>query len=178
MKESNKKTVTLFSGFFPFYGIITGNFDNVWWMALLNLAILFAASFLVLWIGRERSFQKVMKVTGRAYLAAILADAAGLLFRFLPLLAELVLRLFGAVKPAEYLAKYVSPFTWYEIWAWWNKIGLPWTIASILVAGVAAYLFNYCWLLKKLVPDRKLRRILSIVLAVLSAPYAWTNPAW
>lgn len=174
-----KKDVKLHSAFFPFYGILLANYKDVWWMTLANIAVLTLVAFLVLKLRKAPERKKTLpKVVGLSFVTALLADAAALLFRYLPTLAELTLRLFGAEKAAGYLAKYWSDFTWYEIWAWWNPIGLPWTIGSILVGGVAAFLLNYFLVLKKVVPEKKTRMILSICLAIFSAPYTWTNPAW
>lgn len=174
-----KKDVKLYSALFPFYGLLLANFKDVWWMTLGNIALLTLVSFLVLKLRKTPELKKTLpKVVGLSFCTALLADAAALLFRFLPTLAELVLRLFGAEKAAGYLAQYWSDFTWYEIWAWWNKVGLPWTIASILVAGVTAFLLNYFLILKKAVPEKKTRLILSVCLAIFSMPYTWTNPAW
>lgn len=174
-----KKDIKLYSAFFPFYGILLANYKDVLWMTAANIAVLTLVAFLVLKLRKTPSLnQSLPKVVGLSFVAALIADAAALLFRFLPTLAELTLRLFGAEKGAGWLAKYVSDFTWYEIWAWWNPIGLPWTIGSIFVAGVVAYVFNYFVVLKKIVPEKKTRMILSIFLAIFSAPYTWTNPAW
>ncbi len=174
-----KKDVKLYSAFFPFYGVLLLNLKDVWWMALANFAILTLATFLVLKLRKTPGIKCLLpKVAGLAFGTAILADLAAILLRYLPTLAEMLLRLAGAEKAAGWLGKYVSDFTWYEIWAWWNPIGLPYTIGCILAAGVVAYLLNYYVVLKKAVPDRKTRRVLSIVLAIFSAPYSWTNPAW
>lgn len=173
-----KKDVKLYSAFFPFYGLLLLNFKDLWWMALANTVILTLICFLVLKLKKEQWKAMLPGVAGRAIAASLLGDAAALLARFLPTLAELLLRLFGAEKAAGYLAKYWSDFTWYEIWAWWNPVGLPWTIGSLLVGGFAAFAFNYWILLKKVVPNQKTRLVLSILLGVFSAPYSWTNPAW
>ena len=148
-------------------------------MTAANVAILALVAFLVLQLRKTPELKKTFpKVLGLAWLGALLTDAVALFARFLPTLAEILLRFCGVDKAADYLAKYWSDFTWYEIWAWWNPVGLSWTIGSILVSGVAAYfLFDFV-ILKKAVPDRKTRRILAICLAVFSAPYSWTNPAW
>ena len=174
-----KKDVRLYSAFFPFYGILLLNFKDLWWMTAANVAILALAAFLVLKLRKTPERKKTFpKVVGLAWLGALVTDAVALFVRFLPTLAEILLRLCGVDKAADYLAKYWSDFTWYEIWAWRNPVGLPWTIGSILVSGVAAYfLFDFV-ILKKAVADRKTRRILAILLAVFSAPYSWTNPAW
>lgn len=174
-----KKDVKLYSAFFPFYGILLLNFKDALWMTVANVAILALVSFLVLKLRKTPNIQKTgLKVAGLAWVTALLADAVAVLLRFLPTLAEMGLRLLGADKAAGWLGKYLSDFTWYEIWAWWNPIGLLYTIGCVVLSGVAAYVLNDFVILKKVVLDRKTRRILSIVLAVFSAPYSWTNPAW
>ena len=174
------KRVKLYSAFFPFYGFIAGNYKDIPWMMVANLAVLSIVTIVVLFIAKVPDKKNAMiKIVPRAFGTALLADAAGFFFRFLPLLAEMLLRLLGAEEAAWYLAKNVSDFTWYQIWGLsWNHIGLPWTIGTIICAGIFAFVFNYFVALKNVVPDKKLRRNLSIVLAVFSAPYSWTNPAW
>ena len=174
------KNIRLYSAFFPFYGFIAGNYKDLPWMLAANLVVLAIVTFVVLLIAKVPDKKDAMKkIVGRAYVTALLADAVGFFFRFLPLLAEMFLRLIGAENAAFYLAKYVSDFTWYQIWGLnWNYIGLPWTIGTIICAGIFAFIFNYFVALKNVVPDKKLRRNLSIVLAIFSAPYSWTNPAW
>ena len=174
-----KKEVKLYSAFFPFYGILLANYKDVLWMTAANIAVLTLVAFLVLKSRKTPELKKTLpKAVVFSFLTALIADAAALLFRFLPTLAELTLRLCGAEKAAGWLAKYVSDFTWYEIWAWWNPIGLPWTIASIVIGGFVAFALNHWVFLKKLIPDRKTRLVLSILLGVFSAPYTWTNPVW
>lgn len=173
-----KKDIKLYSAFFPFYGILLANYRDVMWMTAANIAILTLVAFLVLKLSKGPVKSVFLGTIGRAFGASLLADAAAVIFRFLPTIAELVLRLFGAEKAAGWLEKYVSDFTWYEIWAWWNSIGLPWTIASIAVGGFAAFALNYWVLLKKLIPEKKTRLVLSILLGVFSAPWSWTNPVW
>lgn len=175
-----EKQVKLYSAMFPFYGFLVGDFVNLGWMMAANLAILALVSFLVLRLCKAQDWKRLtVRVTGRAFVTSLLADAAALFARFLPTLAEMLLRLLGFQKAAQYLGKFVSDFTWYQIWSLsWNKIGLPWTIGSILFGGFFAFVFNYFVMLKKAVPDKKLRLTLSICLAVFSAPYSWTNPAW
>ena len=107
----------------------------------------------------------------------MLADLVGIVFRFLPLLTEMLLRLLGFRTAANYLAKFVSNYTWFQIWN--NRaVGLPWTVGSILVAGLFAFFLHYFVLLKKVIPEKKLRLTMSVCLAVFSAPYSWTNPMW
>lgn len=174
-----KKDVKLYSAFFPFYGILLANYKDVLWMAGANIALLALICFFTLKAAKIPELKKTLpRVVGRSLAAALAADAAAVLFRFLPTLAELLLRLLGRQKAAGWLEKYVSDFTWYEIWAWWNPIGLPWTVGSILAGGFTAFALCYWWLLKKLVPNQKTRLVLSILLGVFSAPYSWINPAW
>lgn len=178
MKKKNH--VVLYSAFFPFYGFIAGNYKDIPWMMVANFAILALVTFIGLLLAKEpEKKEKMIKIVPRAFGTALLADVAGFFFRFLPLLAEMLLRLIGAEEAAWYLAKYVSDFTWYQIWCLdWNHIGLPWTIGTILCTGIFAFVFNYFVALKHVIPDKKLRRNMSIALAVFSAPYSWTNPAW
>lgn len=179
MREQKKKEVTFYSAFFPFYGFILADYSLVPLFTLLNLIVLTTVLFLVLKLSKVPETGKVVKKSILpAFLASIGADVMALIFRFLPLLAEMVLRLFGAWGAANHLAKYWSDFAWYEIWRPDNGRGMLWTILSILVAGIFAFIFNYFFALKKAIPDKKLRRRTAIFLAVFSAPYTWTNPAW
>ena len=173
-----KKDVKLLSAMFPFYGFIAGNFKDFPWMMAANVAILAAVIFITLLATKTPNKLKLGgEVLARGFLASLLADAAGLFFRFLPLLTEMLLRLIGLRTAANWLGKFVSDITWYQIWNN-REVGLTWTIASILVAGIFAFFFNYFVMLKRCVPEKKLRLTLSICLAVFSAPSSWTNPMW
>ena len=174
-----KKDIKLYSAFFPFYGILLLDFKDVVWMTAANIVILALVSLLILKLRKTPELKSTFpKVAALAWVTALLADAAAVLLRFLPTLAEMALRLLGADRAAGWLGKYLSDFTWYEIWAWWNPVGLPYTVGCVLLAGAAAWFLNYHVMLKRAVPDRKTRCILSVVLAVFSAPYSWTNPGW
>ena len=162
----------------PFYGLMAGNLKDVAWMTLANIAILAAVTFCVLLAAKtENKLSHMKTVMPRAFLGSLAADAGALLFRFLPLLTEMLLRLVGAKEAAKWLGKFLSDYTWYQIWNNMS-IGVTWTVASILAGGIAAFCLLYFGLLKKAVPEKKLRLILSIWLAVFSAPYSWTNPMW
>lgn len=164
------------SALFPFYGLIAGNLKDFPWMMGANLGILACVILAVLLIARK-GLRGSGDLLGRACVASMLADLVGIVFRFLPLLTEMLLRLLGLRTAANWLGKFVSDITWYQIWN--NRaVGLSWTIASILVAGIFAFFFHYRVMLKKAVPEKKLRLILSVCLAVFSAPYSWTNPMW
>lgn len=170
----------MLSAFSPFYGLITGDLQNVWWMTLANLAVLATVVFLVLRIGKAPDWKGTMKqVYPRAVAASLLADVVAFFFRFLPTLVEMLLRLLGFTRAAQYMGKFVSDYTYLHMWHLdWNHIGLPWTIGCIVLAGVLTFAVLYFKLLKKQVPDKKLRLTLAILLAVFSAPSSWTNPAW
>ncbi len=170
----------ILSAFSPFYGLITGDLQNVWWMTLANLAVLAIVVFLVLRISKAPEWKITMKrVYGRAVAASLLADVVALFFRFLPTLVEMLLRLLGFTQAAQYMGKFVSDYTYLHMWHLdWNHIGLPWTILCILLAAVFTFAILYFKLLKKQVPDQKLRLTLAILLAIFSAPSSWTNPAW
>lgn len=177
MKKS--KDVKLYSAFFPFYGFILAYYKDFLWMIPANLVLTALVILCVLLCAKIQDKKNLLKQTyGKALGTAVLADLVALFVRYLPLLAEKLCWAVGANAAAGYLANYWSDFTWYEIWAWWNPIGLPWTILCIACAAVFAGLFNYFVALKKVVPDKKLRLALSIVLGIFSAPYTWTNPAW
>ena len=172
------KSIKLYSAMFPFYGFIAGNFKDFPWMMAANVAILAAVIFITLLVTRTPNKLKFGgEVLARGFLTSLLTDVAGMFFRFLPLLTEMLLRLIGFRTAANWLGKFVSDITWYQIWNN-REVGLTWTIASILVAGIFAFFFNYFVMLKRCVPEKKLRLILSICLAVFSAPYSWTNPMW
>lgn len=174
-----KKEVKLYSAFFPFYGFITGNYSLFPLFTLLNILVLLIVMFIVYKLSKvENTFGLIKKTIVPAFLAGVGGAVAGLVFRFLPLIAEMVCRLFGAWGAANYLAKYWSDFAWYEIWRPDNWRGMIWTILSILVCGIFAFIFNYFFALKKAIPDKKLRLRTAIFLAIFSAPYSWTNPAW
>ena len=168
----------ILSALSPFYGLMAGNLKDILWMTGANLAILSLVILGALTAKRMPDKLRVFPdILGRAWFAGILADLVGIVFRFLPLLTEMLLRLLGFRRAANYLGKFVSNYTWFQIWN--NRaVGLPWTIASILVAGLFVFFFHYCVLLKKVIPEKKLRLTVSICLAIFSAPYSWTNPMW
>ena len=177
MKRS--KDVKLYSAFFPFYGFLTLQYRDVLWMFFANLALIFAAVFLVLRIGKGADWKRILKNTvGRAFAAAVLTDAIAIFLRFLPEMAEMLLRLLGFKAAAGFMAMYLSDQAWYHTWASWNAFGIPYALGCILVAGIAAFFLNYKWLLKKAVPEKKLRLRLSLVLAVCSTPWSWLNAGW
>lgn len=172
------KSVKLYSAMLPFYGLLAGNLKDLPWRMAANVVILAVAILAVLLLTHTPKKLTVgRQVLARGFLTSLLADVAGVFFRFLPLLTEMLLRLLGFRTAANWLGKFVSDITWYQIWN--NRaVGLTWTMASILVAGITAFLLNYFVMLKKVMPDKKLRLIMSITLAVFSAPYSWTNPMW
>ena len=173
-----KKDVKLYSAMLPFYGLLAANLKDFPWMLAASFGILALVTACVLLATKTPNKLALGKdVLARGFLTSLLADVAGLFVRFLPLLTEMLLRTLGAKEAAKWLGKFLSDFTWHQIWN--NRaIGLSWTIASILAAGIFAFCFNYFVMLKKCVPEKKLRLTLSICLAIFSAPYSWTNPMW
>ena len=166
----------ILSAFSPFYGLLAGNLKDILWMTGLNVAILAAVIVAVLLLSKK-SLRGSGELLGRAFITSLLADLVGVFVRFLPLLTEMFLRLLGFRTAANWLGKFVSNYTWFQIW---NNpaVGLPWTIGSVLVAGIFVFFFHYKVMLKNVVQEKKLRLVLSICLAVFSAPYSWTNPMW
>ena len=166
----------ILSALSPFYGLLAGNLKDVLWMTGANVAILAAVILAVLLIA-GKGLRGSGNLLGRAFVTSLLADLVGVFVRFLPLLTEMLLRLLGFRTAANWLGKFVSNYTWFQIWN--NRaVGLSWTIGSILAAGVFVFFFHDKVLLKQAVPEKKFRLILSIGLAVFSAPYSWTNPMW
>lgn len=174
-----KKNVKLYSAFFPFYGLLTLQFQDVLWMLGANLAIIFLAVFLVLKLCKAQNLKETVKKTaGRAFAVAVLTDAVAIFLRFLPDMAEMLLRVLGFKAAAGFMAMYLSDQAWYHTWASWNVFGIPYALGCMLVAGVIAFLLNYKWALKKVIPDKKLRLWLSLALAVCSTPWSWFNAGW
>lgn len=173
------KDVKLYSAFFPFYGFLTLQYRDVLWMFLANLALISLAVFLVLKIRKAEDWKQTMKNTvGKAFAVAVLTDAIAIFLRFLPEMAEMLLRLLGFKEAAGFMAMYLSDQAWYHTWASWNAFGIPYTLGCMLVAGIAAFFLGYKWLLKKAVPEKKLRLWLSLALAVCSTPWSWFNVGW
>ena len=166
----------ILSALSPFYGLLAGNLKDVLWMTGANVAILAAVILAVLLIA-GKGLRGSGNLLGRAFVTSLLADLVGMFVRFLPLLTEMLLRVLGFRTAANWLGKFVSNYTWFQIWN--NRaVGLTWTMGSILVAGIFVFFFHYKVMLKNVVQEKKLRLALSICLAVFSAPYSWTNPMW
>lgn len=174
-----KKDVKLYGAFFPFYGFLTFQYRDVLWMLIANLAILTLAIFCVLRVKKVPDWKLTMKKTvSRAFGIAVLTDAVAIFLRFLPVMAEMLLRVLGFKAAAGFMAMYLSDQAWYHTWASWNVFGIPYALGCMLVAGVIAFFLNYKWALKKAVPDQKLRLWLSVVLAFCSTPWSWFNAGW
>lgn len=165
--------------FFPFYGFITGNYKDFPWMIAANLLIIAVAAFVVLRKLKVANFKDVMdKAIARGYLVGLLANCMGMFLRFLPHIAEMLFRLCGLKDVANFMGRYLSDFTIWGDWGTWNVFGMPWGIGCVVLAGVFAFWLNFCVMFKKVVPDKKQRLILSIVLAICCTPWSWFNHAW
>lgn len=174
-----KKNIKLYSAFFPFYGFLTLQYRDVLWMFFANLALILLAVFLVLKLRKAPDWKQTLKKTAdRAFATAVLTDAVAIFLRFLPVMVEMLLRLLGFKAAAGFMAMYLSDQAWYHSWASWNAFGIPYTLGCMLVAGVIAFFLGYKRLLKKAVPDKKLRLWLSLAVAVCSTPWSWFNPGW
>lgn len=174
-----KKDMKLYSIYFPFYAFILLDYKRFLPMLPVNLAVTALVIFLVLKLSKTQDLKTAWK---RAVLpsfgAGLLADLVGVLFRFLPLLDEMLLRALGAIKEADYLGKYWSDMVIYNIYMGDVLPKLAWTVLSILFAGVFVYVINYHFALKKTIADRKLRRRTAIILAVSTAPWSFMCPFW
>ena len=174
-----KKNVKLFSAFFPFYGFLTLQYRDVLWMFLANLALISLAVFLVLKLRKEENWKPAWKNTvGKAFGVAVITDAVAIFLRFLPAMAEMLLRLLGFKTAAGFMAMYLTEQAWYHTWASWNAFGIPYALGCMLVAGIIAFFLGYKWLLKKAVPDKSARLWFSLAVAVCSIPWSWLNAGW
>ena len=91
----------ILSAMFPFYGMMAGNLKDFPWMIGVNIGILAVVILAVLLLAKPaKKLQGFGDLLGRACVTSLLADAAGLFVRFLPLLAEMLLRLVGAKSAA------------------------------------------------------------------------------
>lgn len=174
-----KKDVKLCSIYFPFYAFILLDYKRFLPMLPINLAVAALVIFLVLKLSKAQDLKQAWK---RAVLpsfgAGLLADLLGVLFRFLPLLAEMLLRALGAIKMADYLGKYWSDMVIYNMYMGDVFPKLTWTVLSILFAGVFVYVFNNTFVLKKAIEDPRLRRRTAAILAVSAAPWSFMCPFW
>ncbi len=174
-----KKDVKLFSAFFPFYGLLSVQFQDIPWMLLANIALILGAIFLVLTLCKAENRKEMLKKTaGKAFATAVLTDVIAVFLRFLPVMAEMLLRLLGFKTAAGFMAMYLSEQAWYQTWAGWNIFGMTYVPGCMLVAGVIAFFLSYKWTMKKAVPERKLRLWLSVALALCSIPWGWLNGSW
>ena len=174
-----KKDVKLRSIYFPFYAFILLDYAGFLPMLPINLAVTVLILFLVLKLSKAQEIKRTLKASvWKAFGAGLLADLLGVLFRFLPLLAEKLLRLLGITGAADYLGKYWSDMVIYNIYLGDVAPKLIWTVLSILFAGVFVFLFNYFFALKTAMPDKKLRKRTALVLAICTAPWSFMCPFW
>lgn len=174
-----KKDVKLRSIYFPFYAFILLDYWGFLPMLPINFAVTALILFLVLKLSKAQDIKNTLKASAwKAFGAGLLADLMGVLFRFLPTLAEKLLRLLGVTKAADYLGKYWSDMVIYNLYLGDVAPKLIWTVLSILFAGVFVFIFNYHFALKTAMPDKKLRKRAALVLAICTAPYSFMNPFW
>ena len=174
-----KKDVKLRSIYFPFYAFILLDYAGFLPMLPINFAVTVLVIFLVLKLSKARDIKKTLKASvWKAFGAGLLADLMGVLFRFLPLLAEKLFRAIGLTGAADYLGKYWSDMVIYNLYLGDVAPKLIYTVLSILFAGVFVFLFNYFFALKTAMPDKRLRKRTALALAVCTAPYSFMNPFW
>ena len=174
-----KKGVKLYSIYFPFYAFILLNFWGFIPMLPINFAVTALLLFIVLRASKVENWKQMLKQSvWRVFGFGLLADLVGVLFRYLPLLTEKICRLVGLNDVADYLCKYWSDVVLYNIYMSDIVRSLGWTIASIIVAGICVFIFNYYLALPKVVEDKKLRKRIALVMALVTAPYSFMNPFW
>lgn len=174
-----KKDVKLRSIYFPFYAFLMLDYKRFLPMLPINLAATALLIFLVLKLSKADGIKATLKMTVLpSFGAGLLADLCGVFFRFLPLLLELLFGALGMTGIANFFGKYLSDMVIYNIYMGEVLPKLVWTVLSILFAGVALFLFNYFFALKKGILDKKLRKRTALVLAVVMAPWSFMCPFW
>ena len=132
-----KNDVKLRSIYFPFYAFILLDYAGFLPMLPINFAVTALLLFLVLKISKAQDIKNTLKASvWKAFGAGLLADLMGVLFRFLPLLAEKLFRLLGVTNAADYLGKYWSdilrlPNLKLDTIPWRT----PWSISCIIRKG-------------------------------------------
>lgn len=172
-----KRNEKLRSIYFPFYAFLLLDYRRFLPMLPINLAVTALVLFLVLKCSKAEQPGKTLRAgVLPAFGAGLLADLVGVLFRFLPLLLELLLGALGMQAASDFFGKYLSDLVIYNIYMGQVLPKMVWTVLSILAAGAALFLMNHFWALKKAIPDRKLRRRASLVLAIAAAPWSFLCP--
>ncbi|MBQ5953050.1 MAG: hypothetical protein IJL47_03265 [Lachnospiraceae bacterium] len=174
---SEKKTIRLRSIYFPFYAFICFNWKAFLPMLPINLAVTALLLFLTLHFSKASDVKGTLKKTVLpSFLYGLLADLCGVVFRFLPLLLEKLTGALGWIGISDYLGKYWSDVVLFNIYMNHQERSLTWIALSIVLSGFLVFVFNYHFALKKGIPDGKLRKRCSIILAVVTAPYSFSNP--
>lgn len=173
-----KKDVKLHSIYFPFYAFILLDYKRFLPMLPINLAVTALVLFLTLKLSKAEVKTTLKNSLLPAFGAGLLADLCGVFFRFLPLLLELLFGALGMTGVSDFFGKHLSDMVIYNIYMGVAFPKLAWTVLSILFAGVAVFLLNDFWALKKAIPEAKLRRRTALVLAIATAPWAFMCPFW
>ena len=171
-----KKEVKLYSIYFPFYAFLMLNYKRFLPMLPINLAVTALVLFLTFKLSKVEVKNNLKASLLPTFGAGLLADLCGVLFRFLPLLMELLFGALGMTGIANFFGKHLSDMVIYNIYMGvvWPK--LVWVVLSILFAGVCLFFMNDRWALKKAIADDKLRRRTALVLAIVMAPWAFMCP--
>lgn len=168
MKDRRLKLYNL--AFPPFWLLLF--FPALWFIVLpANFIIDFAVIFITLKIMKvENSFRHSRRVILKTWIFGFIADFAGAAFMGM-----------GVVLFQNYN-------TDFEIW-WRNNICSPlytnplsnifsflWTLAAVAISALLIYVFNRKICLKKSELDDDVKKKLSIVLAIVTAPYLFFLP--
>lgn len=138
--------------FFPPIILVTLPVNFVFDLAVLLLTL----KFLHVKDGRKCAGAVILRV----WLCGFAADLLGALLMLLPVVP------FNLGEPLE--AVFYNPFAHVESFFW--------TTLCIAVSAAAIYGLNYYFCLRKLALDCRLRRRLSLSLAVFTAPYLYYMP--
>ena len=172
-----KKAVKLRSIYFPFYALLALDWKRFLPMIPIHLAVTGLVLLLTLKCSKAEVKNTLKGGLLPAFGAGFLGDACGVFFRFLPLLLELLFGALGMTEIANFFGKYLSDMVIYNIYMGPGVIKLIWTVLSILFAGVCLFGIQYR-VLKKAIPEEKLRRRAALVLAISTAPWGFLCPFW
>lgn len=172
-----KKEIKLYSIYFPFYAFLALDWKGFLPMLPINLAVTVLVLFLSLKLSGTEVKNTLKVSLLPAFGAGLLGDLCGVFCRFLPLLLELLFGAMGMTGISDFFGRYLSDMVIYNIYMGPVAVKLIWTVLSILFAGVCIFTIQRR-VLKKAIPEARLRRRTALVLAVATAPWSFLCPFW
>ena len=157
------KNVKLYNMIFPIWMLVY--LPSVWLISLpanfLIDSIVFAAALYILKIDDKKKVYK--KNIIKIWLFGFLADFMGAAIMFLGSFA-----VFDKSMNDVGAALEMNPYR--------EPIAVLWTFLSILLSGICIYFFDRNFALKKSNLDDRQKRVISIIMAVITAPYFMLLP--